>query len=141
MWIKYFLLIVIGVGGGALTAAGYFAVIASIGILTRFADYTNTASKIRIYENMLSLGGIAGNLLIIFKPDMRLAGWLLLIFGLIFGIFIGCFILSLAEAVKGMPVFLRRSRIQKGISILICSLAFGKTLGSIFYFCCYFLKN
>lgn len=141
MWIRYVLLIIIGIGGGALTAAGYFAVLASIGILTRFADYTNTASQIRVYENMLCFGAITGNALFIFRPEIQVAGWLLCIFGLAFGIFIGCFILSLAEAVKGLPVFLRRSKLQKGISVLVYSIAFGKTFGSIFYFCCYFLKN
>lgn len=141
MWIKLLILIIIGIGGGAVTAAGYFAVLVSVGIVTRFADYTNTASKIRLYEIMLCMGGILGNLLFIFTPDIKIAGWLMSIICLTFGIFIGCFLLSLAEAVKGLPVFLRRGRIQKGISLLIISLALGKSFGSIFYFCCYFLKN
>ena len=141
MWIKLLILIIIGIGGGALTAAGYFAVLVSIGVVTRFADYTNTASKIRVYEIMLCLGGILGNLLFVFMPALRIPGWFMVIIGLTFGVFVGCFLLSLAEAVKGMPVFMRRSRIQKGISFLIISLALGKSLGSIFYFCCYFLKN
>jgi hypothetical protein len=38
-------------------------------------------------------------------------------------------------------VFLRKAGIQKGISAIIIALAFGKTLGSIFYFCCYLAGN
>ncbi len=141
MEIESFLLAIIGLGAGAVTAAGYFAVIAAVGVVTRFADYTNTASKIRIYEVMLCIGAIVGNLLIIFKPSFAIEKWIMIPMGLLFGIFTGCFLLSLAEAVKGLPVFLRKGKIQKGISIILISLAIGKTIGSIFYFCCYFLPN
>lgn len=141
MWIRLLVLIIIGIGGGAVTAAGYFAVLVSVGVVTRFADYTNTASKIRLYEIVLCMGGIFGNLLFVFRPDINVPGGVLGFTGLAFGIFIGCFLLSLAEAVKGLPVFLRRSRIQKGISLLIICLALGKSFGSIFYLYCYFLKN
>lgn len=139
MWIKILLLIIVGLGGGVATAVGYFAILASIGIITRFADYTGTASKIRVYEMMLCLGGIIGNILIVFKPHFQIWNWLSVVFGLMIGIFVGSFLVSLAEAVKGIPVFLRRSRVQKGVSLIIILFALGKSLGSIFYFCCYLL--
>lgn len=141
MWIRYVLLVVVGIGGGAVTAAGYFAVLASVGVITRFADYTNTANRIRLYEILLCLGGITGNILLIFKPDIRLWGMLTIVFGILIGIFIGCFLLSLAEAVKGLPIFLRKGKIQKGISLIIISFAIGKTIGSLFYFCYYLVLN
>lgn len=141
MWIRYVLLIIVGVGGGAVTAAGYFAVLVSVGIVTRFAERTNTAAYIGIYESVLCLGGIIGNILLIFSPDIKLWSFLSVIIGAFIGIFIGCFLVSLAEAVKGMPVFLRKSKIQKGISWIVISLALGKTIGSLFYFGCYLLQN
>lgn len=141
MVINYILLALFGVGAGAVTAAGYFAVIATVGVVTRFADYSKTASMIRIYEIVLCSGAIIGNLLIIFKPDIVMLKWLLIPIGLFCGMFTGCFLLSLAEAVKGLPVFLRKSKIQKGISLIIMALALGKTIGSIYYFCCYFATN
>ena len=141
MWIRYVLLVIVGIGGGAVTAAGYFAILAAVGIITRFADYTNTASKIRLYEICLCLGGITGNILFVFNPTIQLWQPLIAVVGLFMGIFVGCFLLSLAESVKGLPIFLRKSRIQKGISIIIISFAIGKTLGSLFYFCCYLLQN
>ena len=135
------LLAIIGVGAGAVTAAGYFAIIAAIGVVTRFADYTNTASKIRLYEVVLCLGAIIGNALLIFKPDFSLWMGVLIPLGLLCGMFTGCFLVSLAEAVKGLPVFLRKGKIQKGISAILISLALGKTVGSIYYFCCYLSRN
>ncbi len=141
MVIDYILLAVIGIGAGAVTAAGYFAVIAAVGVVTRFAEYTKTASKIRLYEGVLCLGAIVGNALLIFKPDFSLWKGILVPLGLVCGMFTGCFLLSLAEAVKGLPVFLRKGKIQKGISAILIFLALGKTVGSIYYFCCYLSGN
>lgn len=141
MWIRYILLVIVGIGGGAVTAAGYFAVLASVGVITRFADYTNTANRIRLYEICLCLGGITGNILFVFSPYIRLWDGLTVVVGALIGMFIGCFLLSLAEAVKGLPIFLRKGKIQKGISIIIISFAIGKTIGSLFYFCFYLLCN
>ena len=84
---------------------------------------------------------IVGNLLIIFRPSYDLWKGIIIPIGILCGMFTGCFLLSLAEAVKGFPVFLRKSKIQKGISGIIILLALGKTLGSIFYFCCYLAGN
>ena len=141
MVIRCILLTFFGIGAGAVTAAGYFAIIAAVGIINRFADFTGTASKIKLYEMVLSIGAIIGNLLIIFRPSYGLWSWLIIIIGVLCGMFTGCFLLSLAEAIKGLPVFLRKAKIQKGISAIIISLAIGKTLGSIFYFCCYLTGN
>jgi stage V sporulation protein AB len=141
MVIRCVLLAFFGLGAGAVTAAGYFAIIAAVGVVTRFAEYTKTASKIRLYEIVLSLGAIVGNYLIIFRPTYGLDFWIIVPVGILCGMFTGCFLLSLAEVIKGFPVFLRKAKIQKGISVIIIALAFGKTLGSIFYFCCYLAGN
>ena len=141
MVIRCILLAFFGIGAGAVTAAGYFAIIAAVGIINRFADFTGTASKIKLYEVVLSFGAIIGNLLIIFRPSYGLWSWLIIIIGVFCGMFTGCFLLSLAEVIKGLPVFLRKAKIQKGISAIIIALAIGKTLGSIFYFCCYLSGN
>ena len=141
MVIRCILLAFFGIGAGAVTAAGYFAIIAAVGIINRFAAFTNTSSKIKLYELVLSFGAIIGNLLIIFRPSYGLWNWLVILVGVLCGMFTGCFLLSLAEAIKGLPVFLRKAKIQKGISAIIIALAIGKTLGSIFYFCCYLSGN
>ena len=141
MWVRYLLLIIVGLGGGAVTAAGYFAILASVGIITRFADYTGTANRIRLYEICLCIGGITGNLLLVFKPVIQLWNPFTVVLGGMIGIFIGCFLVSLAEAVKGLPIFLRKGKIQKGISLILIFFAIGKTLGSLFYFCCYLFEN
>lgn len=134
MWIKLFMLALVGLGGGIATAAGYFALIASIGIITRMADKTHTGKFVRIYENMLILGASVGNGIIVYGYTDRLWNGFAPIIGLCSGIFVGCFLISLAEAVKGMPIFFRRIRLSKWIGFVLLSFAIGKSLGSLLYF-------
>lgn len=141
MWIKYIALVVIGIGGGAITAAGYFAILAMVGVITRFANFSGTASHIRLYEKMLCLGGILGNVIWLFGIPIKLFSPIGICYGVLTGIFVGCFLVSLAEMVKGLPVFMKKAGLKKGISAVIISLALGKSLGSIFYFCCYLMDK
>ena len=135
MWTELLLMVLIGLGAGVITAAGYFAVIATVGVVTRFAGCTKTAAYIGIYEKVLCLGGILGNLLWMFGSPVVLGDWFKYVFGFFAGIFVGCFLVSLAEMVKGLPVFCRKINLQKGVEMIIMVLALGKGIGSIFYFC------
>lgn len=141
MWIKYIGLIVLGVGAGAVTAAGYFAILAVVGVVTRFANFSGTASHIKLYEKMLCLGGVLGNIIWIFGSPVKVFSVFGILYGILTGIFVGCFLVSLAEMVKGLPIFMKKTGLKKGVSAIIISLAFGKSLGSIFYFCCYLLDK
>ena len=82
-------------------------------------------------------GAILGNILFVFSPELKIWGGMMAVFGLAAGIFTGCFLMSLAETVKGVPVFIRRTGLTTGLCILIIVLAIGKSLGSFFYFCFY----
>ena len=56
------------------------------------------------------------------------------VYGVFAGIFIGCFLVSLAETVKSIPIFVRRARLTTGLCIVIIFFALGKGIGSLFYF-------
>lgn len=134
MWISRLCNILLGIGAGTSTAAGYFAIISTIGVVNRFAWHTHTVDRLRLYEWMLILGGTIGNLLIIFLPGAFALVVLWSIFSLAAGMFVGCFLVSLGEAVKGIPIFLHRTNIVTGLWTIIMVFAVGKGLGSIFYF-------
>ncbi len=134
MWYRYVLLGFYGLCAGAVTAAGYYAVISSIGVVNRFSQYSHTAEKIRLYERMLIISAVVGTILTLFHLPPVLPAWTLGIYGIFAGAFIGCFIVSLAEAVKGIPIFARRARLKKGLQALVLALAIGKCIGSICYF-------
>ena len=134
MWIRIVLMAFFGLSAGVATASGYFALIASIGVIARFAQYTNTANRIRWYESMIIIGAAVGNALFVFMPHIVVWNWVIAVYGVFAGIFIGCFLVSLAETVKSIPIFVRRARLTTGLCIVIIFFALGKGIGSLFYF-------
>ena len=134
MWIKAALLILFAFGGGVATAGGYFAIIATVGVSTRFAQYTHTAGKIRLYELMVICGAALGNIAFVFMPPLAFPAWIMVPAVLFMGVFTGCFLVSLAEALKGIPIFVRRARLTTGLCLIIVFFALGKGLGGLFYF-------
>ncbi len=128
-WLKLFLEIVIGIAAGSFTAAGLFAVINSIQIINRIADVTNTKNIITFYEEIVTWGAILGNAIHI---PIGIVGSVS--FGLFSGMYIGLFLVSLAEMVNSFPIFLRKVRIGKGLGVIILSIGLGKAVGHLVYY-------
>lgn len=134
MWVREVLLAIIGLSAGLIVAGGLFAFIASLGVVSDIADRTHTGSKILLYEDATTLGGILGNLIFIYKIPI-LGGMLLqIVFGLFTGIFVGCWALSLAETLNVFPIFIRRVKLVRCIPYIILGIAIGKGIGSLIYF-------
>ena len=134
MWIKEVLLAIVGFSGGVTVAGGLFAFIAGLGVVSDFAERTHTGSAICFYEDCLVVGGIVGNLLFLYQPKFQGTLVLLGFFGLFSGIFVGCWAMALAETLKVFPIFMRRMKIIRGLSLLIVGMALGRMLGGIIYF-------
>ena len=94
MWVRQTLLGIIGLSSGVVIAGGLFALIVELGVIADFADRTHTADKILLYEDCAALGGVAGNLISVFRPQMGYLGFLLPVFGLLAGIFVGCWAMA-----------------------------------------------
>ena len=58
----------------------------------------------------------------------------LLLYGLFSGIFLGGCIMALAEMAAVFPIFSRRIKLTNGIRWVVIAVAFGKALGSLYYF-------
>ena len=68
-------------------------------------------------------------------PDWTLWGnWILAVFGIFAGMFVGCFAIAIAEMLNTIPIFTRRISLGKGVGVVMLCLALGKTVGSLFYF-------
>ncbi len=134
MWVNQIILAVIGLSGGLVVAGGLFAFIIGLGIAADFADRTNTADRILLYEDCVALGGIAGNLVFVFQIHIPYGAWLLPVFGALSGVFVGCWAMALAEILNLFPIFLRRLKIVRYISVFILSIAIGKGIGSFLFF-------
>lgn len=123
--------IVLGLSAGVVVAAGLFTFIATLGIVTRLAQVTRTAGWIHWYENSFMAGGILGNFLWIYGPDLPAGTAGLLLYGLFSGIFTGCLIGAIAEILNAFPIFFRRLNLKAGTAFVVAALAAGKLLGVI----------
>lgn len=134
MWVREVLLAVIGLSAGLIVAGGLFAFIASLGVVSDIADRTHTGSKILLYEDATTLGGILGNLIFIYRIPIPGGTLLQIVVGLFTGIFVGCWALSLAETLNVFPIFIRRVKLVRCIPYIILGIAIGKGIGSLIYF-------
>ncbi len=135
MFPKQVLLVLIGLSAGGIIAAGVFAFLAMIGVFPRLIGKTKTNRHILLYETMIILGGILGNIWDIYEIPLGFGGNLFLgVYGTSVGIFVGCLVMSLAETLKALPVISRRLNLGVGLQYIILSLGFGKLIGSLIFF-------
>ena len=134
MWVQV-LMAVIGLSAGMVVAGGLFSFSSELGVVSDFADRTHTGEHILLYENSVALGGILGNIFFLYGIRIPFGGWLLPVFGLFAGIFVGCWSMALAEILNVFPVFVRRVKLLRGIQYLILGVALGKGVGALI---CYY---
>ncbi|MBQ2986453.1 MAG: stage V sporulation protein AB [Tyzzerella sp.] len=134
MLVKQILLTIIGLSSGILVAGGLFGFIVSLGVISDFADRTHSGNRIRLYERALALGGSLGNVIDLFGIPMPVGRWLLAVFGIFAGVFVGGWAMALAETLNVFPIFMRRAKLVGCIPYIILSIAIGKGIGSLIYF-------
>lgn len=124
----------IGVSSGFAVACALFALIVTIGVLSRLAQMSHSAKYIRWYENCFIAGGILGNIAYLYEWPIGAGHWLVIgSVGLFFGIYTGCFIGALAEVVNVFPILFHRFRLRQGLKALIWSVALGKAVGGVIH--------
>ena len=124
-----------GLCGGAVAAAALSAFIIGLGIIPRYAGITHTGRHILLYEDFLILGCISGNLISVYNLAIRIGNPGAAFAGLFFGIFLGSWIIALGEVVNAFAIAARHLGLKEGAGLIILSIAFGKTLGSLLQFC------
>ena len=127
MWTVQILMAVIGLSAGMVVAGGLFSFISGLGVISDFADRTHTGEYIMLY-------GILGNLFFIYQIEIPYGAWIVPIFGLFGGIFVGCWSMALAEILDVFPIFVRRVKLLRGIQYVILGVALGKGLGAFLFF-------
>lgn len=134
MWVRQMLLAVIGISSGMIVAGGLFSFITGLGVISDFADRTHTGEHVLLYEDAVLVGGILGNIFFLFQVSVPGAGWFLPVFGLLAGIFTGCWAMALAEMLEVFPIFVRRIKLLRCIPWAILGTAIGKGVGSLIFF-------
>ncbi len=117
MWVNQIILAIVGLSGGLVVAGGLFSFIIELGVIADFADRTHTGEHILLYEDCVAIGGIVGNLFSVFSIHVPNGAWILPVFGLLAGIFVGCWSMALAEILNVFPIFVRR---LKNCEIYLC---------------------
>lgn len=155
MLLKMGLLGIFGLSFGVLSSAGVFTVLASVGLIPRFAGKMHVAKKVFALEEAVVFGTLFGGFFSVFGNYgdigafllakqafgnntvmiVKIVGNLFLILGGFFaGIFVGCLAFAIAEMLDSIPIFSRRIGFRHGLGIAITAAAFGKLVGSLLYF-------
>lgn len=124
----------LGLCAGQIVASAAVAFLIGLGIIPRYAGITHTADKILLYEDSMMLGALAGNVFYVFQLHIPLGVWGLGIYGLFSGIFLGGWILALAEVADIFPIVARRIKLKRGVPVIIVAIALGKIAGSLWFF-------
>ena len=127
--LQQLILCFIGFCAGIIVAGGVSGLLIGLSIVPRYAGITHTADQIFLYEDLTLLGTVAGTVVTLFPVRIPLGPFFLAVCGVFFGIFLGGWILALAEIAKVFPVFARRLKLSQGLSPVIISIAAGKALG------------
>lgn len=125
---------ILGFAGGSMVAGGVIALIVGLGILTRFIGISHTASKVRYYETMVVLGALAGNYATVFADHLVGGRLALACLGISAGIYVGGWIMALAEMLNIFPIIARRTGLKLGSGLIVWAVAVGKVIGSIIFF-------
>ena len=133
MWQQVFLSF-IGLCAGWIVASGAVGLLIGLALVPRYAGITHTGDKILLYEDATMLGAILGNLFYLFHWQIRAGSLGLFLYGGFSGIFLGAWILALAEMASIFPILTRRIKFEKGLPLVIICVAVGKTVGSLYFF-------
>ena len=134
MWGRQVILGILGLSAGVGVAAGLFAFIVGLGVVSDFADRTHTGDQILLYEDCIMAGGILGNIFWVYHIRLPGMEWLLPVFGLFSGIFVGCWSMALADILNIFPIIVRRTKLVRAVPYLILAMAVGKGIGALLYF-------
>lgn len=141
MWTDVFLAVV-GLSAGLLISFGMFTVLFVLGLIPRFAGKTRTVNKLILYEESVIWGCVIGGIYSVFYKWIDIARVLgeigslitLSFCGVFAGAFVGCLALAIGEMLNTIPIFSRRIGFRHGLGLAITSMAFGKFIGSLYYF-------
>ena len=131
---------VIGLCFGMLAASGVLTVLMAVGLMPRYAGRVHEAKHISLFENMIILGTMGGTFVSLFGiygkgTSLGLLGIIIqILYGVFAGIFVGTLALAIAEMLDAVPIFFRRGHIRTGLAWIVLSIAFGKMIGGFVYF-------
>lgn len=124
----------IGLCAGVIISGGIVGLLIGLSIVPRYAGITHTGRHILLYEDAAMLGALAGNLFFLYQWPVPGGSFFLALYGIFSGIFLGAWVMALAEMADVFPIFFRRIRLREGFAGVVAAVALGKAAGSLYYF-------
>lgn len=124
--------VMIGLGSGLVVGTGFVAFLTMLGILPRLITLSKTAPFLHYYELAVVVGVFFGTYLSFSNFTFQFATLILVIWGLLHGIFIGMLAAALTEVLNVFPILAKRIRVDHKIIWLMMAIVFGKIVGSLF---------
>ena len=125
---------IVGFCSGIIIAGGVVGLLIGLSIVPRYAGITHTGKHILLYEDITLLGIVCGNLFFLYGWHIPGGTFTLLLYGLFSGIFLGGWIMALAEMADVFPIFSRRIKLRKGFPYMVKAAAVGKCIGCLIQF-------
>ena len=126
--IQQVFLSIVGFCSGIIIAGGVVGLLIGLSIVPRYAGITHTGKHILLYEDITLLGIVCGNLFFLYGWHIPGGTFTLLLYGLFSGIFLGGWIMALAEMADVFPIFSRRIKLTNGIRWVVIAVASEKLL-------------
>lgn len=125
-----------GYASGVVIATGILSFINAIGIIPRIATKCNVTTHYYAVANASLLGIVIGNIFYLWDDliCLSLPKPLISLFGLVYGIFIGCLAMAVAEILNVMPIAKSRLKLKRGMYIVVLTFGIGKMVGTLFYY-------
>ena len=117
---------IVGFCSGIIIAGGVVGLLIGLSIVPRYAGITHTGKHILLYEDITLLGIVCGNLFFLYGWHIPGGTFALLLYGLFSGIFLGGWIMALAEMADVFPIFSRRIKLTNGIRWVVIAVASEK---------------
>ncbi|SNY36273.1 stage V sporulation protein AB [Orenia metallireducens] len=134
---KAILLILIGFSEGVIVGVALVAFLMVLDVIPRLIDLSNSENSIFLYQKLIVLGSIFGVITDFFNltlPNIFFINKLLVVLiGLIFGIFIGLVAAALTETLKVLPLLSKRLGLKDYMDELLFIIILGKVIGSLIY--------
>ena len=124
--------ILIGFAGGLAVGGGFVAFLTVLGIIPRLIQLSKTDRLIKVYGACVIVGLEFGTYLSFTNQTLSEPKLLLVLWGLLHGVFNGMLAAALTEVLNVFPVLSKRIRMEKYLLWLLMAIVFGKITGSLF---------
>lgn len=133
MILKKTILLLISFGGGVTVGGATAAFLTILKILPRICQATNTRKHVKLYEIIMTVALVLSVIIYFSQVNLNLPKFLVVIFGLIYGIFTGMFSSALAEVLNVIPILSKKFKLKNSLRPLIWALMGGKVMGALIF--------